>query len=448
MIARVDRAQSPSRQASTPAGRGSRGLVRTLAERHLSVPVSRDGLLRALAALDEHVSVAGTITIDEPLVLGLPDGSEQSVADPGFVAWLLSHGEAAPFGVGHETRLDPTVRSAVRLAARGSVAVRGFDPASVLPRIEASLSPRAHLSAKLTDVVVYPPGGHFALHKDTPRTSDLVATLVVALPIAHEGGALEVGEETIDWSGPCASNELRWAAMFTDVDHAVLPVRTGARVTLTYALERSGVARDDREWAERMSQVVREIDDLEMPEETPAHGRRGTRATPQPLFVPCARHVIVRDGQQTSSVDDLRGADRDLADAFVKAGYRVTVRVCLAARRLEELVQTTSRAWDATAPEVYLARLRGPFTDDDVRALRDGVTFVPAMPDGGGLLEHETSDLSEVCDAIPDHAWLARPASIATYLAQREFCEYGLVGNDAADSFLYRLVALQVERTS
>jgi len=408
--------------------------------------MSRDGLLHALAELDEHVSVAGTITIDEPLVLTLPDGSEQSVEDPGFVDWLLSHGEAAPFGVGHETRLDPTVRSAVRLAARGAVAVRGFDPASLLPRIEASLSPRAHLSAKLTDVVVYTPGGHFAPHKDTPRTSDLVATLVVALPIAHEGGALQVGRETIDWSGPCASSELRWAAMFTDVDHAVLPVRTGARVTLTYALARSGVTRDDRAWDERMSHVVREIDDLEMPEET-AYGRR-SRATPSPLFVPCARHVILRDGQQASSVDDLRGVDRDLADAFVKAGYRVTVRVCLAARRLEELVHTTNPAWDATAPEVYLARLRGPFTDDDVRALRDGVTFVPASPDGGGLLDHETSDLSDLCDAIPDQAWLARPASIATFLTQREFCEYGLVGNDAADSFLYRLVCLEVEETT
>lgn len=399
-----------------------------------------------MAALDERVSCTGTILVAETLALALPDGGERRVDDPGVVAWLLAHGEAAPFGLGDETRLDPAVRSAVRLSARGSVVVRGFDPASVLPDIESALSPREHLSARLTDVVLYPEGGHFARHKDTPRTAELVATLVVALPIAHEGGALRVGREAIDWSGPPEPGRLRWAAMFTDVDHAVEAVREGARVTLTYALERTGRARDDDARAARMADVLREIEDLEMPAPSPDHGRDRVGRSPQPLFVPCARHVIVGDASEPPSLGALRGADRDLADAFVEAGYRVTVRACLAARRLDELVHTTSRDWDATAPEMYLARLDGPFTDDDVRALREGVTFVRAMSDGGGLMEDETSDLSGVCAAIPDDAWLARPASIATFLAQREFCDYGLVGNDAVDSFLYRLVALQIER--
>ena len=163
------------------------------------------------------------------------------------------------------------------------------------------------------------------------------------------------------------------------------------------------------------------------------------------LFVPCARQVIDGDAPGPLSPSALRGADRDLADALVEAGYRVAVRPCLAARRLDDLVHTTRKDWDATAPDVYLARLDAPFTDEDVDALRDGVTFVRAMTDGGGLLDDETSDLSSVCEAIPDDAWLARPASIATFLAQREFCDYGLVGNDAVDSFLYRLVALEIE---
>lgn len=398
-----------------------------------------------MAVLDARASCVGTITVERPLVLSLPDGSAHRADDHAFVSWLLAHGEAAPFGVGDETRLDPTVRSAVRLTARGAVSVRGFDPASLLPSIEASLAPREHLSARLTDVVLYPIGGHFARHKDTPKTADLVATLVVALPIEHEGGALRVGDETIDWSGPCAPNQLRWAAMFTDVDHAVEVVRRGARVTLTYALERSGRARVDLEAPERIADVVREIADLEMPASRSPYART-TRPHPaaQPLFVPCARAVIGVESSTASSLDALRGSDRDLAEAFVAAGYRVTVRACLAARRLQDFVRPTSHTWDATAPEVYLARLDGSFTDDDASALRDGVTFVPAMPDGGGLLEHETSDLSDLCDAIPDDAWLARPASTATFLAEREFCEYGLVGNDAADTFLYRLVCLEV----
>ena len=134
----------------------------------------------------------------------LPDGDVGAVDDPQFVAWLVEHGEAAPFGHAHETKLDPNVRHAIRLAARGAGLVGGFDPDGVLPEIEAALSPRTRLAATLTDVVVYPVGGHFALHKDTPRSSDLIGTLVVALLIAHDGGAFHIGGDVVDWSGPCA----------------------------------------------------------------------------------------------------------------------------------------------------------------------------------------------------------------------------------------------------
>jgi len=64
----------------------------------------------------------------------------------------------------------------------------------------------------------------------------------------------------------------------------------------------------------------------------------------------------------------------------------------------------------------------------------------------GGYLDHETSDLSDRCDAVPTENWLLRPGSIATYLARRDFSYYGLVGNDAVASYLYKLAALQVSR--
>jgi hypothetical protein len=72
------------------------------------------------------------------------------------------------------------------------------------------------------------------------------------------------------------------------------------------------------------------------------------------------------------------------------------------------------------------------------------VTFVGASADGGGYLDDETSDLSDRCDQVPDRSWILRRGSIATYVAKRDFANYGLVGNDARESYIYKLAALEV----
>ena len=131
--------------------------------------MSIDDLRSALLALDEPAFCEGSVQLSERLAIVLPDGDLATADWPRFVEWLVEHGEPAPFGQDGETRLDPAVRSAIRLAARGAARVGGFDPACVLGAIEDALSPRTHLVATLTDVLVYPPGGHFARHKDTPR---------------------------------------------------------------------------------------------------------------------------------------------------------------------------------------------------------------------------------------------------------------------------------------
>jgi hypothetical protein len=393
--------------------------------------VGLEELQRAVAALDDVVSCTGTLRIDERLSVMLPDGDVGAVNDPRFVDWLVARGEPAPFGHERETKLDARMRDAIRLRARGAALVRGFDAASLLPQIEAALSPRTQLAAELTDVIVYPVGGHFARHKDTPRSADLLGTLVVGLPIEHEGGAFHIGRDTIDWSGPCDPRELRWVALFSDADHAVMPVTSGARVTLVYALTRTEVARTDPAWRRRMDDVKRALSDLELDE---------------PLLVACAREIIGIDGPQPLPIEALRGIDRDLADVLLEAGFDVTVRACLAARNIEENPQLPERGWDMSAQNLYFARLRRPFTERDAEKLLDAVTFVPASCDGGGYLEDETSDLSDRCDAVPTENWLLRPGSIATFIAERDFSDYGLVGNDAPTSWIYKLAALEVTR--
>ncbi|KAJ7343801.1 hypothetical protein DFH08DRAFT_961945 [Mycena albidolilacea] len=62
---------------------------------------------------------------------------------------------------------------------------------------------------------------------DTPRGDTMIGSLVVIFPTAHTGGAL-----TLEHAGAT----LAYVAFYSDVTHAVEPVKTGHRVTLTYNL--------------------------------------------------------------------------------------------------------------------------------------------------------------------------------------------------------------------
>lgn len=82
-------------------------------------------------------------------------------------------------------------------------------------------------------------GGFFKSHVDTPGGADMFGSLVVCLPVQHTGGALRIshGGRTVlhDW-GPRSADTIQWAAFYSDCEHEVLPVESGARVTLTYSL--------------------------------------------------------------------------------------------------------------------------------------------------------------------------------------------------------------------
>lgn len=82
------------------------------------------------------------------------------------------------------------------------------------------------------------PSGKFKPHIDTPRGSTQFGSLVVCLPLEHEGGQLQVrhkGKEvTYDWGNH--HNQISWAAFYSDCEHEVLEVKSGCRLTLTYNL--------------------------------------------------------------------------------------------------------------------------------------------------------------------------------------------------------------------
>ena len=90
------------------------------------------------------------------------------------------------------------------------------------------------------------PGGRFVAHKDTPRGSDMLATLAVCLPSQFSNGAFVVKHhgvfQTYDWGHAIREQadptRIHWAAFFGDVDHQIERVWGGLRVTLTYLIRR------------------------------------------------------------------------------------------------------------------------------------------------------------------------------------------------------------------
>ena len=189
--------------------------------------------------------------------MSLPFPSGTSDADvEAVMSRVLSLCQPARFGVGDESVLDPSYRACSQLAVDRFFT--SFNPLDTSPSIVRAvlqqLCPRSlplvpELRAELYKLNVYSAGGLFRSHRDTPRSPDMLGSLVVCLPVPHAGGALLVrqGDRTVryDWgwdlqadaaSGGEARRSVQWAAFFGDCEHEVLPVTAGHRVTLTYNL--------------------------------------------------------------------------------------------------------------------------------------------------------------------------------------------------------------------
>lgn len=396
--------------------------------------MSLDALKQVLDQIDEHACCEGTYKLEERLAIALPDGDVGAADDPRFVDWLLEHSEPAPFGEANQTKIDPKVRRAQRLTARDKASVAGFDPEAILGEIEAKLSPRCHLTAQLTDVIVYPRDGKFARHKDTPRSPELVGTLVVAAPIAHEGGAFQVddgrGAKVFDWSGTPDPKAVRWVALFGDVDHEVRPVTAGARVTLVYALLQTEKPRTDPVWVAQQAKLKQ------------AGERLAAAQTEWPIMIACTRHVITDSAKQPQAIKTLRGVDRDVAEGLKAAGLSVVVRSCIAASPTTEgepaAFPDTQELWSVT-------RLAKPLTPKVIASLDDIVTFTD---DASADDEEDLSAFSlaaYVLDEVPIERWVIRDNAKATMIHEALFSDSGYFGNEAYQAYLYTLAALEVE---
>ena len=261
----------------------------------------------AAAALEDRFSLGGDIDLPGGIVIqAWKDEQTFSLKLPGCLEPAKSKKGNAPldnllkvcdpsgFGHGNETRYDPTVRRACHVPAE-RLKIDGFDleKSGILEEVRLALSPDAErIHFTLLKMNVYPEGGHFASHRDTPPTPPdgriHLGSLVVVLPAAHVGGGLTVQHRgdvktycfdeslasgtswrTHDQAGASAlkpssfffsagnyeaeqrkqlevhaskvragvSNSLlSWAAFYGDCEHTVAQVELGTRISLSYQL--------------------------------------------------------------------------------------------------------------------------------------------------------------------------------------------------------------------
>ena len=164
-------------------------------------------------------------------------------ADEAALAKLLQASSVASFGKGDQQVTDLSYRDAYKIDP--DKLTTSFYPCStsILSEIETLMVPNRSIRAELHKLNLYTgPGGHFKSHVDTPRSGDMFGSLVICLPTQFSGGALVTRhgnqEVVFDWSSLPGSppSEVSWAAFFSDVEHEILPVSAGHRLTLTYNL--------------------------------------------------------------------------------------------------------------------------------------------------------------------------------------------------------------------
>ncbi|KAM0337999.1 hypothetical protein ACHAPU_011462 [Fusarium lateritium] len=177
--------------------------------------------------------------------LNLPIAGDKAAQDA--LNTLVDNCQPATFGFKNEEVLDEEYRKAGKMETDSFCS--NFSPYEhgIIDTINQVFAQGSHwddrglgIKAELYKLNVYSaPSGKFKPHVDTPRSDRQIGSLVVCLPVEHNGGELAVrhgGRETVfDWA-PRSANTVQWAAFFSDCEHEVLQVTEGHRLTLTYNL--------------------------------------------------------------------------------------------------------------------------------------------------------------------------------------------------------------------
>ncbi|KAJ7093439.1 hypothetical protein B0H15DRAFT_832331 [Mycena belliarum] len=173
-------------------------------------------------------------------------------APEAHLAEIAAACQPATFGVAQQDVLDETYRKAGKMDLGKFSACLDVAASGLLDTISPDLLEGQNaaqgkiIRAEMYKLNVYGPGSFFKAHKDTPRSEDMIGSLVIVFPTAHKGGELTLSHGGTTWTfdsaaelaarSPASGHAVAYVAFFSDVTHAVEPVREGYRVTLTYNL--------------------------------------------------------------------------------------------------------------------------------------------------------------------------------------------------------------------
>ena len=164
-------------------------------------------------------------------------------ADEAALVKLVNASSVASFGKGNQQIIDLSYRNSHEIEP--DKLMTSFYPCStnILSEIESLMVPNQSIRAELYKLNLYTgPRGCFKSHVDTPHSGDMFGSLVICLPTQFSGGALvarhDNQEVVFDWSSlpDDPLSVICWAAFFSDVEHEILPVTSGHRLTLNYNL--------------------------------------------------------------------------------------------------------------------------------------------------------------------------------------------------------------------
>ena len=429
-------------------------------------PALLEDLRYAVHGLCAPFACGGTLVPDQPLTLCFQDQTQLPVLraprvfeQEQLLQPLVRRCTPAAFGQGRRTRYDRSVRNALQLNAEGGAfSVLHFDPqaAGMIEQIRRELVPQDPnpLTAELYSLNIYAQDGHFVPHKDTPRGSDMLGTLVVCLPSQFSNGALVVKHQgifqTFNWAEAIQQQaeptRLHWAAFFGDVDHQIERVWSGLRVTVTYLLRRStGSAPLPVVAPEALPTLVQ--DKLRaLLAERRFLPRGGTLAFPcSHLYHQDARFQRQQPPLSQQTVSALKGRDYLVAAAILAAGLDVTFCPYLIEDCADETWQLARfptpreqralrRRMDPTALEEALDIQASSEEDGDF-----GLTWVEPPP-------HFNGQPTMYPGTAAGRAETQDPEMPA--LAHLHGCEYsatGYFGNEGGDVDFYIYGALHVE---
>ena len=209
---------------------------------------AQEGVLKDLGLIaDSQFCCGGVLNSPKNVRMVLDNGCQVCLpgADKTAIQQLVDCSSVASFGIGSKEVTDPSYRKALKLEPTQFTTSFLLAGTPILSEVRQLLIPQVqNIRAELYKLNVYGPGGHFKAHVDTPRCPEMFGSLVVCLPTQFAGGALSVrhrgNEVQFNWSSSAENpaEKIQWAAFFSDIEHEVLPVANGHRITLTYNLYR------------------------------------------------------------------------------------------------------------------------------------------------------------------------------------------------------------------